>query len=199
MKQKKKSRFFTFIFSFLPGAAEMYMGFMKNGFSLMLFFLLPFALIVIYGGLDFLMPICAVMWFYGFFHARNYAGLDDQSFDAMTDKYVWEEFSDLDFSKVSAKTAKKWIAAALIVIGAALIWDYFSGILYRLIPEGYWDDIYPALSNIPQVVISILMVIVGIRMIIGKKKELLTSSEVEVKPIADIAQIEDKNPHSKEA
>ena len=199
MKQKKKNRFFTFIFSFLPGAAEMYMGFMKNGFSLMLCFLLPFALVVIYGGLDFLMPICAVMWFYGFFHARNYAGMDDMTFDAMTDKYIWEEFSDLNFSKVSAKTAKKWIAAALIVIGAALIWDYFSGILYRLIPEGYWDDIYPALSNIPQVVISILMVIVGIRMVVGKKKELDVTSDADVKPIADIAQIEDKNPHSKEA
>lgn len=199
MKQKKKNRFFTFIFSFLPGAAEMYMGFMKNGFSLMLFFLLPFALVVIYGGLDFLMPICAVMWFYGFFHARNYAGMDDMTFDAMTDKYIWEEFSDLNFSKVSAKTAKKWIAAALIVIGAALIWDYFSSILYRLIPEGYWDDIYPALSNIPQVVISILMVIVGIRMVVGKKKELDTTSDADVKPIADIAQIEDKSLNSKEA
>ena len=199
MKQKKKNRFFTFIFSFLPGAAEMYMGFMKNGFSLMLFFLLPFALVVIYGGLDFLMPICAVMWFYGFFHARNYAGMDDMTFDAMTDKYIWEEFSDLNFSKVSAKTAKKWIAVALIVIGAALIWDYFSGILYRLIPEGYWDDIYPALSNIPQVVISILMVIVGIRMVVGKKKELDTTSDADVKPIADIAQIEDKSLNSKEA
>ena len=199
MKQKKKNRFFTFIFSFLPGAAEMYMGFMKSGFSLMLFFLLPFALIVIYGGLDFLMPICAVMWFYGFFHARNYAGLDDQSFEAMTDKYIWEEFSDLNFSKVSGKVVKKWIAAALIVIGAAMIWDYFSGILYRLIPEGYWDDIYPALSNIPQVVISILMVIVGVRMIIGKKKELDITSETTAKPIADIAQIEDKSLDSKEA
>ena len=199
MKQKKKNRFFTFIFSFLPGAAEMYMGFMKNGFSLMLCFLLPFALIVIYGGLDFLMPICAVMWFYGFFHARNYAGMDDMTFDAMTDKYIWEEFSDLNFSKVSAKTAKKWIAAALIVIGAALIWDYCSGRLYRLIPEGYWDDIYPALSNIPQVVISILMVIVGIRMVVGKKKELDTTSDADVKPIADIAQIEDKSLNSKEA
>lgn len=199
MKQKKKNRFFTLIFSFLPGAAEMYMGFMKNGFSLMLFFLLPFALTVIYGGLDFLMPICAVMWFYGFFHARNYAGLDDQSFEAMTDKYIWEEFSDLNFSNVSGKVVKKWIAAALIVIGAAMIWDYFSGILYRLIPVGYWDDIYPALSNIPQVVISILMVIVGIRMIIGKKKELDITSETTTKPMADIAQIEDKSQDSKEA
>ena len=36
---KKKSGFWTFVFSLLPGAAEMYMGFMKMGISLMgLFF-----------------------------------------------------------------------------------------------------------------------------------------------------------------
>ena len=35
MKQQKKGKFFTFIFSFIPGAAEMYMGFMKQGVSLM--------------------------------------------------------------------------------------------------------------------------------------------------------------------
>ena len=34
MKQQKKSKFFTFMFSFIPGAAEMYMGFMKQGVSL---------------------------------------------------------------------------------------------------------------------------------------------------------------------
>ena len=199
MKQRKKNRFFTFICSFMPGAAEMYMGFMKNGFTLMLMFLLPFSLLVIYGGLDFLMPISVVMWCYGFFHARNYAGLDDQSFEALEDRYVWEEFSDIDLSRMSDKKARKWISAILIVIGASLIWDYFSNILYRLIPEGYWEDMYPVLNNIPQVVISVVMVIVGIRMIIGKKKELDTTGEVEGKSVADIAQIEDKSLGSKEA
>ena len=38
MKPTKKNNFFTFIFSFLPGAAEMYMGFMKNGFSILAIF-----------------------------------------------------------------------------------------------------------------------------------------------------------------
>ena len=43
MKTKKKSRFLSFCFSFLPGAAEMYMGFMKTGMSLMLVFFLLIA------------------------------------------------------------------------------------------------------------------------------------------------------------
>ena len=38
MKTKKKNRFFTFCFSLMPGAAEMYMGFLKTGLSLMVTF-----------------------------------------------------------------------------------------------------------------------------------------------------------------
>lgn len=36
---KKKNAILTFIFSMLPGAGEMYMGFMKQGVSLMSMFL----------------------------------------------------------------------------------------------------------------------------------------------------------------
>ena len=35
---KKKSGFLTFCFSLMPGAGEMYMGFMKQGVSIMAFF-----------------------------------------------------------------------------------------------------------------------------------------------------------------
>ncbi len=199
MIPRKKNSFATFVCSFMPGAAEMYMGFMKNGFTLMLLFILPMALLVIYGGLDFLMPVCVVMWFYGFFHARNYAGMDDEDLAGMEDKYIWEEFSDLKWSRLSNKTIRKWAAAILIIIGVAQIWDYFSDIIYRLIPEGYWDDLYPVFSNIPQVVVAILLVVVGIRLIIGKKRELDIAPDTEVKTMADIAQIEDKSFDSKEA
>ena len=51
MKQQKKNKFFTFMFSFIPGAAEMYMGFMKQGISLMTLFMVclgvPLALNII--------------------------------------------------------------------------------------------------------------------------------------------------------
>ena len=35
---KKKSGFWTFLFSWIPGAGEMYMGFMRMGISLMILF-----------------------------------------------------------------------------------------------------------------------------------------------------------------
>ena len=45
--KNKKSRFWVFVFSFLPGAGEMYMGFMKMGLSLMLGFMLTVAVVSI--------------------------------------------------------------------------------------------------------------------------------------------------------
>ena len=85
MKQKKKSRFFTFIFSMLPGAAEMYMGFMKNGLSLMIIFFISFVPMILFNSLEFMLLLSAVLWFYGFFHARNIASLDDTYFDQLED------------------------------------------------------------------------------------------------------------------
>lgn len=44
---KKKSGFLTFCFSLMPGAGEMYMGFMKQGVSIMAFFWL----LIFFGGI----------------------------------------------------------------------------------------------------------------------------------------------------
>ena len=188
MKQKKKSRFFTFMFSLLPGAAEMYMGFMKNGFTLMVLFFLSFVPMLFFSSLDFLMVLGVVIWFYGFFHARNYAGMADEEFAAMDDHYIWEEFTEFKGVKLANNTTRKVVAAVLIVLGLGQLWSYFSSLIYSLIPGAYWDELYPVVKEIPQVLIAVLFVIAGIAMIRGKKKELNAAPDVEVKRIAEIPQ-----------
>ena len=88
MKTKKKSRFLSFCFSFLPGAAEMYMGFMKTGMSLMLVF---FLLIAFSGWIQqtIIVLFDVVVWFYGFFHANHLAGLSDEEFAQVEDEYIF--------------------------------------------------------------------------------------------------------------
>ena len=186
MKQKRKNRFFTFIFSCLPGAAEMYMGFMKNGVTLMICFFLSFVPMLFFRSLDFLMALGVVIWFFGFFHARNFAGMSDAEFDAMEDKYIWEEFPEIGNIRIANTTVKKCIAAVLIILGCGQLWNYFSGIIYNMIPQNIWSDIYPVIEGIPSVVIAILFVAVGVFMIRGKKKELDIAPTVEVQRIAEI-------------
>ena len=62
---KKKNGFFTFICSLIPGAGEMYLGFMKEGVSIMslAFILFGFAACINIEPVLFLIPI---IWFYSF-------------------------------------------------------------------------------------------------------------------------------------
>ncbi len=170
MKPTKKNNFFTFIFSFLPGAAEMYMGFMKNGFSILAIFMGACALCV--AGADFMMPIVFLIWCYGFFHARNVAKLDDASFAAFDDAYVWEEFDTKRAINVPADKLRIGAAIVLIFVGLGIIWNYVSEIIIKLIPNEYWDYLYPIIYNIPSVVIAIALIAFGVMLISGKKKEL---------------------------
>ena len=115
MKTKKKSRFLTFCFSVIPGAAEMYMGFMKTGLSLMITFA---AAIVIASSLKIgiLSLLAVVVWFYSFFHANHLASLNDDEFDEVKDEYLFG-LDSLPGIEKFLKKYHQWVAYALIFTG----------------------------------------------------------------------------------
>ena len=53
-----------------------------------------------------------------------------------------------------------------------MMWSYVSRIAFRLIPDELWDDLYSLVNDLPEVVIAIILIVLGIRLIRGKKKEL---------------------------
>ena len=173
MKQQKNSKFFTFMFSFIPGAAEMYMGFMKQGVSLMAIFVVSVGGMGCVNGLEyFFIPAAILIWFYGFFHARNLAALPQENFDAQEDCFIWEGFLEEKNFKISSPTIRKWVAGILMVLGIVLLWDNFSTIIYELIPNRYWNVVYPIMNRVPQVVIAVLIITIGFKLMAGKKEEL---------------------------
>ena len=88
MKTKKKSKFMTFCFSFIPGGGQMYMGFMKTGLSLMLLFALTI-IVASWTNQGALATICVVEWFYSFFYTNHLASLDDEEFSQVEDTYLF--------------------------------------------------------------------------------------------------------------
>lgn len=170
--RRKKNGFFTFIWSFMPGAAEMYMGFMKCGLSLMGLFLASLALPMFcyWDGAFFLLT--TLVWFYSFFHARNMAACTEEVLQSMEDNFIWDDFGDGSKTRIASPTLRKWGAAILIVIGASMLWNNFKGVVANLIPEEYWNMVWPIFDKIPQFVISILIIAVGIGLIAAKKKEV---------------------------
>lgn len=172
MKPKKKNKFFTFLCSFLPGAAEMYMGFMKMGISLLAVFFAGFALPVLVQASDVFICLTFIIWIFGFFHARNLATTDEQEFEKIQDQFIWEEYTEGKLVNISGKTGRKVLAWVLIFLGATILWQNFKDLMYRLIPDFLWETCYPVVSNIPRTIFAVFIIFIGIKLIAGKKQAL---------------------------
>ena len=175
MMKRRKNGFWTFVFSFLPGCAEMYMGFMKMGLSLMTVFFGIFAL-ANWAGSSILMFASVVVWFYGFFHARNMAVMDDAQLQATPDEYLFhipEEFN----GKPMQEKYRKWLAILLIFFGSVVLYRnivfFISDVLGDAVPyEVYRALVYVVGDRIPQIAVAVVIIVIGVKMVSGKKKQL---------------------------
>ena len=174
---RKKRGFWTFIFSLMPGAGEMYLGFMKRGVSTMLAFLGWFAFCMV-AGFEAGLILLPVMWFYSFFTVHNLASLPDEEFYQQEDDYILIHMDRIVGIDQWERGKVKFLAAALIIIGgftaAQQIWQMF----WEILPDWMRDDVRVFYFGLPKVVISLLLITLGIYLIRGKKQKLDQQSEV---------------------
>ena len=176
--QKKKSRFWLFIWSLVPGAGHMYLGFMKMGISLMLGFMVLIAVAALTNlGVLAIFPIA--LYTYSFFHANNLGALNDEEFYSIKDQYLFgmEGLDSIEKMRVSISQKYRKIAAVvLIVIGAIMLWnigfdilvDIFGGNNYYLRQISYFMN-----NRMPRAVIGVAVIWIGISLIRGKKVEFI--------------------------
>jgi hypothetical protein len=191
MKPRKKRGFFNFLCAFLPGAAEMNMGFMKMGISMMAAFFGSFALVAWLSLSDVFVIIPAILWFYGFFHARNLTTTIDPEFYAIEDDYFWNELIGKNRIRISDAKAQKWIAALLILFGTSLLWGIFKSGLDNLHYNHPYSPIlnliYGIIDPLPQIFVGLIIIAIGIKLILGKKKEMLYDVQTPSFPQIDSA------------
>ena len=171
MTRKKKSGFLTFCFSLLPGAGEMYLGFMKMGISLMGLF---FGLIALSSILNVgtLMLIDAVLWFYSFFHVHNLAGMSDSEYMNTKDVFLFNLDVFFDSDKNHVEKYRKVIAVILIIAGILLLWGGMKMLVISYLPDVILRLISRLERTIPRMLAGIGIIIGGFYMIKGKKEEL---------------------------
>ncbi|MBU3182106.1 hypothetical protein [Clostridium psychrophilum] len=168
--KKEKSKFLTFIFSLMPGAGHMYMGFMKMGISLMavFFFIIFLSSFFSIGPLLFVLPL---VWFYSFFDCMNKRYSTDDEFLTLEDKYL---FSLDELVKIDKDVLKKHRLASgilLIIIGGYLIWNNILNTLSAYISSELFSLINDVTRVAPQIIIGIVIILAGLKLIKGKKKE----------------------------
>lgn len=180
--QRKKSRFLLFIFSFIPGAGEMYLGFMKMGVSLMLIFGILATIVGIFG-LNFLSVFPVISYFYSFFHANHLGSMANEDFYALQDQYLFGFDSLADLNQVKERLSGKYrkiTAVTLIVIGVVMLWQAFFNLLFDIFG---WDSYYIRTvfffmrDDLPRFLIGIVIIWAGFVMIRGKKIDVAAEED----------------------
>ena len=167
----KKNSLWRFFFSLIPGAGEMYMGFLKMGVSLMSLF---FAIIFIASSLWLgpLILIDIIVWFYSFFHVHNLASLSDEEFYSVEDRYLFFNSDIAAHQTDLLKKKKKILSIVLILSGIVMTWEGCLSILNDILPWETFKYLNYLSHEIPRICVGIAIIILGILMIRGKKKIL---------------------------
>lgn len=168
---KQKKGFWTFVFSLIPGAGEMHMGFMKQGISIMaaFWFIIGLASLL---NMDSFLLILPLLWFYSFFNVHNLKSLTEEEFYSLEDNYAFHFEAFISDKKNFVQKYRNILAAVLIFIGLTILWNNSVDFLTNILPQYFGNIIYTIANMVPQIVIGIGIIALGISMIRGKKKEL---------------------------
>lgn len=155
----KKNWLFTFLFSFIPGAGQMYQNYMKRGLSLMCIagVLLIFAIML--ETVIFTVPFLIIMAysFFDTYNIRNSIGTDNK----IEDDYILKEGFNLEKIKNN-----KLLGIGIILIGVYLI---FNNILYGIARDTHITLLINITRIIrqyfPSIIASAITIGVGTKMI----------------------------------
>lgn len=178
---RKKRGFWTFCFSLIPGAGEMYLGFMKRGVSMMCIF---FGWLAFCGTFHFDVGlfVLPVVWFYSFFQVHNLVSLPDEEFYQQEDDYLILHMDKAAGVDKWERGKVKFIAVALIFIGGYMIVNTVWKIFWDVLPHWLYDELYMVRDGVPRIVISLILIAFGIYLIRGKKEKLYKEPDVIVLP-----------------
>jgi TM2 domain-containing membrane protein YozV len=191
--KKKKSKFWLGVFSLVPGAGEMYLGFMKMGVSLMLMCGLAIALMAMTDIMA-LSVIVVTIYIYSFFHANNLGRMNDQAFQEMEDCYLFG-MDGLFSVRDSVKGRYKKIAGGILVLfGLAMLWNALFSVLCDIFG---WDnemlrEIYRFMRDeFPRILIGVAVTWGGIWLLRGKKTQSTAYEEIDRIPEAEVVSVQE--------
>lgn len=175
----KKNKILFFLFSLIPGAAHMYIGLVKRGLVIMLA-LVAGAGLAMMADIPAFLLVLPVLWFYSFFDAWNKYHLPEEKLTKVQDDFLFflnampeNVRSDPRFKKVASANVLKVGGIVAIIAGAYLIWDQIIvRVLIRLLSDTGAEILSQISYKLPQVAVAVILIVVGIKLISHKKREL---------------------------
>ena len=173
----KKSAFLTFCFSFIPGAGQMYQGFMKRGLSLITLFCLAVVGCAI-------IPYCAaalpIIWMYSFFDTFNIRSNPA----AHTDKLLLPG-EVVDTFRRLMQRSPRLVGGGLILVGVWMLFDNFLapvlGTLAQALGPNAWYMYQDIIRGIHVLAVAFIIIYIGFRLAFGSRHRQLPEDYTEYK------------------
>lgn len=167
----KKNGILTFLFAFVPGAGQMYQGYMKRGLSLItLFFLCIMAGML----LEPLVLTALIVWMYSFFDTFNLRAQFIAGTAPADDYLVHFNTKDARLT-LFFRDSHKLVGWALIALGAMVA---YQNIIMRVLGDVMWRwgqnspffrAFYLMLDELPQIVTCVALIVCGLWLVRGPK------------------------------
>ena len=167
----KKNGILTFLFAFVPGAGQMYQGYMKRGLSLItLFFLCIMAGML----LEPLVLTALIVWMYSFFDTFNLRAQFIAGTAPADDYLVHFNTKDARLT-LFFRDSHKLLGWGLIALGALVA---YQNILMNTLGDIVWRwgqsspffrALYLMMDQLPEVVVCVALIICGAWLVRGPK------------------------------
>lgn len=168
--QHKRNQFFNFFISCVPGAGQMYQGFLKRGTSLMAIFFIEIFLAGIVN-IDWLLLGLPIIWSYSFFDSMNTNSLSDEEFDKIQDRYLFTN-GDTAF-KISKSKIRIPAAIVLIFMGSYVLLENIAYLLRNMLGYSYhWWFMDLIFDYLPRFLFAAIVIAAGVYLIKGKKIQM---------------------------
>lgn len=164
-----KNGLLTLLFAFIPGAGQMYQGYMKRGLSLMLMCCAICVLAVLFSPIAFFLMLVFMYSFFDTLNLRAQIALGNAPAD---DYLVHLDPKDKRLARLLLDS-HKLVGWALIAFGAliayqSLIMNILGDLVYRW---GHSSPIFRALylvmASLPDVVVCVVLIVCGIWLVKG--------------------------------
>lgn len=157
----KKNAFLTFIFACIPGAGQMYYGYMKRGTSLLVYFCLFIMLGAIISPLVVGVAVVYMFSFFDTYDLIRHMAAGEPKEDSLLVLGNYEEI------KKMVPQHNRLIGWGLVGFGVWALYETFIStwlytLLCNLVGNGYAYDI---ITGIPNVVIAALLIFAGLKLL----------------------------------
>mgnify|MGYP000757135849 CR=1 FL=1 len=157
----KKNAFLTFIFACIPGAGQMYYGYMKRGTSLLVYFCLFIMLGAIISPLVVGVAVVYMFSFFDTYDLIRHMAAGEPKEDSLLVLGNYEEIKKL------IPQHNRLIGWGLVCFGVWALYETFISnwlytLLCNLVGNGYAYDI---ITGIPNVVIAALLIFAGLKLL----------------------------------